>query len=156
MEGFYLIYVGWSTPHTEAIYNMVEKINQVLLLLVGYLMILNTDFLTNQYIRYYVGWVAIFLGFVIYIFNFFVLLGIFIVEIRHIYRMYTIRRKFILAYGRKEMIEENYFKTSKDTGHRGSAPQLVPIAGQSSRDDYTPGSRKRRRSRLSRKSSLVQ
>ena len=151
MEGFYLIYVGWNRPHVEPVYNQVEKINEVILLLVGYLMLLNTDWLTNQYIRYYVGWAALFLGFVLYIFNFLVLLGVFIVEVQHIYKMYTIRRKFILAYGRKEMIEENYYKTSKDSGPRGATRGL--LARRASRDDYTPGRRKRRR--ISRKSGLV-
>ena len=124
------------------------------MLLVGYIMFLNTDYLSNQLIRYYLGWCAIFLGFALYVANFLVMLGIFLVELHHAYRMYTIRRKFILAYGRREMIEENYFKTSRDSGFRGSNSSGFSLKRGASRDNYSPG--KKRRSRTSKKSSLVQ
>ena len=120
LEGFYVIYVGWYKPHVESVYNMTEKINESVLLLVGYIMFLNTDYLGNQLIRYYLGWCIIFLGLTLYLVNFIVMFGIFMVELHHAYRMYTIRRKFILAYGRKEMIEENFFKSSRDSGPNGN------------------------------------
>lgn len=46
--------------------------------------------------------------------------SIFIVELVHAYKMYAIRRKFMVQYGRKQMIQTNYFK------------------GASSRDDTFP------------------
>lgn len=106
-------------------------------------------------LRYYLGWCAIFLGIALYLVNFVVMFGTFLIELRHAYRMYTIRRKFILAYGRKEMIQENYFKSSRDSGPRGSSSYRLSSRG-SSRDDFSPSKKESRRSRLSRKSSLVQ
>lgn len=47
LEGFYMIYVGWYKPHVESVYNHSEKFNESILLLIGYIMFLNTDYLGN-------------------------------------------------------------------------------------------------------------
>jgi len=92
-----------------------------------------------------------------FVVNFLLMTVIFLRELGHAYKMYKIRKKFILQYGRKEMIEQNYFKSSRDSG----PGRKINYRG-SSRDDGTPlKSRRRHRRRFrdrmsSSKSSLVQ
>ena len=121
----------------------------------GYMMFLMTHYMRDQEIKYQVGWVAIFIGFAMFVLNFLLMTVVFLREIAHAYKMYKIRKKFILQYGRKEMIEQNYFKSSRDTG-----PLRKITKRGASRDDGSPLKSRRRqrrrfRDRLSSKSSLV-
>ena len=64
------------------------------------------------------------------------------------YRMYSVKRKFILQYSRKGMIEQNYFKSSRDTGPLSKKKgKKLSKAGSSSRDDGSPRKDRRRRRR---------
>lgn len=87
------------------------------------------------------------------------MLYVFMRELKHAYRMYSVKRKFILQYSRKGMIEQNYFKSSRDTGPKSKLKaKKVLSVGSSSRDDWSPGkknNRRRRRRDLDSKSELV-
>lgn len=112
----YLIYTGWAKPHDDRWYNFLEKLNEVGLICIAYVMFLQTAFMSDQVIKYQMGWAAIWICVVLYFFNFISMVFVFFRELRHSYRMYSIKRKFILQYSRKGMIEQNYFKSSRDTG----------------------------------------
>lgn len=105
------------------------------------------------------GWAAIWICVVLYFFNFVSMLYVFMRELKHAYRMYSVKRKFILQYSRKGMIEQNYFKSSRDTGPKSKLKaKKVLSVGSSSRDDWSPGkknNRRRRRRDLDSKSELV-
>jgi hypothetical protein len=156
LQTLYMIYVGWNKPHLENSYNVVDKINEFALICLGYLMFLMTHYMRDQEVKYEVGWLAVFICLGIYALNFLLMLVVFLRELAHAYKMYKIRRKFILQYGRKEMIEQNYFKSSRDAGMFRSVR-----SGGSSRDDGPMKSRRRTRRRhrdrlYASKSSLVQ
>lgn len=55
--------------------------------------------------KYRMGWAAIWISVVLYFFNFVSMLYVFVRELRHAYRMYSVKRKFIIQYSRKGMIE---------------------------------------------------
>lgn len=52
MQVFFVIYVGWTKPHVESIYNSLELFNEGLILLLGYAMALNTNFMRDNELRY--------------------------------------------------------------------------------------------------------
>lgn len=112
----YLIWVGWSRPHDDKWYNFLEKLNECGLIVISYVIMLQTNWFTDQEIKYMMGWTAIWICVVLYFFNFASMLYVFFRELRHAYRMYSVKRKFILQYSRKSMIDQNYFKSSRDTG----------------------------------------
>jgi len=105
------------------------------------------------------GWTAIWICVVLYFFNFISMLYVFFRELRHAYRMYSVKRKFILQYSRKSMIDQNYFKSSRDNGPKSKlkAKKLAGLTTQSSRDDGSPRkeNRRRRRREAEGKSGLV-
>ena len=104
------------------------------------------------------GWAAIWICVVLYFFNFVSMVFVFFRELRHAYRMYSIKRKFILQYSRKGMIEQNYFKSSRDTGPKSKlkAKKLETMGSMSSRDDGSPRKSRRQRRRADEsKSALV-
>lgn len=76
------------------------------------------------------------------------MLYVFLKELKHAYRMYSVKRKFILQYSRKGMIEQNYFKSSRDNGplSKKKGKKLSKV-GSSSRDDGSPRKDRRRRRR---------
>jgi hypothetical protein len=157
LQTMYLIYVGWSRPHIEASFNFLEKLNEFFLIVMGYLMLLMTHYMRDQRVKYSVGWLGIFLCFTLFVINFLLMIVIFLKELGHAYKMYRIRRKFILQYGRKEMIEQNYFKSSRDSG----PGKRISRRGASKDDGSPTKSRRRQRRRFrdrqsSSKSSLVQ
>lgn len=98
------------------------------------------------------GWAAIWICVILYFVNFISMVYVFFRELRHAYRMYSVKRKFILQYSRKGMIEQNYFKSSRDTGPlsklkaKAKAHKLTKM-GSSSRDDGSPRKERRRRNR---------
>ena len=95
---------------------------------------------------------------VLYFFNFISMLFVFCRELRHAYRMYSVKRKFILQYSRKGMIEQNYFKSSKDTGLKSKLKGKAIYSKGSSKDSLSPKKERRRRRRhgeYNSKSSLV-
>ena len=76
------------------------------------------------------------------------MLFVFFRELRHAYRMYSVKRKFILQYSRKGMIEQNYFKSSKDTGFKSKLKgKMLSTKGMSSKDSLSPKKERRRRRR---------
>lgn len=103
------------------------------------------------------GWAAIWICVVLYFFNFISMLYVFMRELKHAYRMYSVKRKFIIQYSRKGMIEQNYFKSSRDTGPLSKKKsKMISKTGSSSRDDGSPTKRKRKRRDFENsKSSLV-
>lgn len=153
----YLIYVGWSKPHDDRWYNFLEKLNEVGLICIAYVMFLQTAFMPDQVVKYQMCWAAIWLCVVLYFFNFISMIFVFFRELRHAYRMYSVKRKFILQYSRKGMIEQNYFKSSRDTGPKSKlkAKKLEKMGSMSSRDDGSPRKGRRRRVRGDEKSALV-
>jgi len=153
----YLIYVGWAKPHDDRWYNFLEKLNEVGLICIAYVMFLQTAFMRDQVVKYQMCWAAIWLCVILYFFNFVSMLFVFLRELRHAYRMYSVKRKFILQYSRKGMIEQNYFKSSRDTGPKSKlkAKKLEKMSSMSSRDDGSPRKGRRRRVRGDEKSLLV-
>ena len=148
MEVFYLIWVGWTKPHQDSWYNFLDRLNEVGLIFIGYILFLQTAFMDDQVLRYHLGWAAIWICVVLYFFNFISMVVVFFRELRHAYRMYSVKRKFILQYSRKGMIEQNYFKSTKDTGLRSKLKSSKSMtAGQSSRDSGSPLKERRRRRR---------
>jgi len=137
IQTLYLIYCGWTRPHVESSFNFIEKLNEFTLVTMGYLMFLMTHYMMDQEVKYNAGWLAVITCLSLYAVNLLLMVGIFLRELQHAYKMYKIRRKFILQYGRKEMIEQNYFKSSRDMGVMRS----IKSRG-SSRDD---GLKNRRR-----------
>jgi hypothetical protein len=140
----------------EYAYNLIEKVNEFCLICLGYLMTLMTHFMVDQTVKYSVGWAAVIVCIALYAVNMLLMLWVFLKELAHAYKMYKIRRTFILQYGRKEMIEQNYFKSSRDVGIFRS----ISMRG-SSRDEGPQKSRRRQRRRhrdrfATSKSSLVQ
>jgi len=113
---FYLIWIGWTKPHQDRWYNFLERLNEMGLIFIGYAMFLQTAFMEDQVMKYSMGWAAIWVCVVLYLFNFISMLYVFGRELRHAYRMFSVKRKFILQYSRKGMIEQNYFKSTRDTG----------------------------------------
>ena len=157
MQVFYLIWVGWSKPHDESWYNFLDRLNEWGLICIGYVMFLQTAFMDDQVVKYIMGWAAIWICVVLYFFNFLSMLFVFCRELRHAYRMYSVKRKFILQYSRKGMIEQNYFKSSKDTGPKSKLSKKMASLGSSSRDEGSPRKERRRRRRRENagKSELV-
>ena len=153
----YLIYVGWTKPHDDRWYNFLEKLNEVGLICIAYIMFLQTAFMPDQVVKYQMCWAAIWLCVILYFFNFISMVFVFFRELRHAYRMYSVKRKFILQYSRKGMIEQNYFKSSRDTGPKSKlkAKKLEKLGSMSSRDDGSPRKGRRRRVRGDEKSLLV-
>jgi len=100
-----LIWTGWTKPHTDPWYNFLEKINEVGLICIGYIIMIQTALVDSQEIKYSMGWAAIWICVVLYFFNFVSMLYVFMRELKHAYRMYSVKRKFILQYSRKGMIE---------------------------------------------------
>lgn len=148
MQVLYLIWTGWSKPHDDRWYNFLERLNEVGLIAIAYCMFLQTNLMDDQLIRYYMGWAAIWVCVVLYFFNFISMLYVFLRELRHAYRMYSVKRKFILQYSRKGMIEQNYFKSSRDTGPKAKLKsKKLSKLGSSSRDDGSPRKERRRRRR---------
>lgn len=145
----YLIYTGWSKPHDDRWYNFLEKLNEVGLIAIAYIMFLQTAFMEDQIVKYQMCWAAIWICVVLYFFNFISMVFVFFRELRHAYRMYSIKRKFILQYSRKGMIEQNYFKSSRDTGPKSKlkAKKLETMGSMSSRDEGSPRKDRRRRRR---------
>merc|ERR1719242_2867641 len=144
----YLIWTGWTKPHTDPWYNFLEKLNEVGLIVIGYVFMLQTAFMEDQEVKYQMGWAAIWIAVVLYFFNFISMLYVFLRELRHAYRMYSVKRKFILQYSRKGMIEQNYFKSSRDTGPKAKLKsKKLSKLGSSSRDDGSPRKERRRRRR---------
>lgn len=139
IQTLHLIYVGWTRPHIESSFNMLEKINEFFLIILGYLMLLMTHYMRDQTVKYQVGWIGIIICALLYVINFIVMLVVFLRELGHAYKMYKIRRKFILQYGRKEMIEQNYFKSSRDSG-----PGRKIMSRGASKDDGSPRKSRRR------------
>ena len=154
---FYIMWAGWTKPHDDRWYNFLEKLNEWGTLCIGYIMFLQTAFMKDQEVKYYMGWGAIWICLIIYFFNFISMLFVFLRELRHAYRMYSVKRKFILQYSRKGMIEQNYFKSSKDTGPKSKLGKKLASMGSSSRDGGSPRKDRRRRRRrdYDNKSSLV-
>ena len=101
----YLIWTGWTKPHTDPWYNFLEKLNEVGLIVIGYVFMLQTAFMEDQEVKYQMGWAAIWIAVVLYFFNFISMIYVFMRELKHSYRMYSVKRKFILQYSRKGMIE---------------------------------------------------
>lgn len=97
-------------------------------------------------IKYHLAWGAIWICVILYFFNFISMLFVFFRELRHAYRMYSVKRKFILQYSRKGMIEQNYFKSSKDTGMK-SKVKMMSSKGMSSKDSLSPKKERRRNRR---------
>lgn len=120
-------------------------------------MFLQTAFMNDQVVKYVMGWAAIWICVVLYFFNFISMVFVFFRELRHAYRMYSVKRKFILQYSRKGMIEQNYFKSSKDSGPKSKLSKKLSALGSSSRDGGSPRKERRRRRRRENeeKSSLV-
>ncbi len=155
---FYLIWVGWTKPHDDRWYNFLEKLNECGMIAIGYIMFLQTAFMNDQVVKYHMGWAAIWICVVLYFFNFVSMIFVFGRELRHAYRMYSVKRKFILQYSRKGMIEMNYFKSSRDTGPKSKLKgKSMSKIGSSSRDGGSPRKERRRRRRQygSDKMSLV-
>jgi len=155
---FYLIWVGWNKPHDDRWYNFLEKLNETGLIVIGYIMFLQTAFMNDQIVKYHMGWAAIWICVVLYFFNFISMIFVFFRELRHAYRMYSVKRKFILQYSRKGMIELNYFKSSRDTGPKSKLKGKKQSSfGGSSKDVGSPRKERRRRRRNydDSKSSLV-
>jgi hypothetical protein len=111
----------------------------------------------DQVVKYHLAWGAIWICVVLYFFNFISMVFVFCRELRHAYRMYSVKRKFILQYSRKGMIEQNYFKSSKDTGLKSKLKGKAIYSKGSSKDSLSPKKERRRRRRHgeSSKSSLV-
>lgn len=105
MQVFYLIWVGWTRPHDDRWYNFLERLNEYGMIFIGYTMVLQTAFMDDQEMKYRMGWAAIWICVVLYFFNFISMLYVFMRELRHAYRMYSVKRKFIIQYSRKGMIE---------------------------------------------------
>lgn len=157
MQVFYLIWVGWTKPHDESWYNFLDRLNEWGMICIGYVMFLQTAFMNDQVVKYVMGWAAIWICVVLYFFNFISMVFVFFRELRHAYRMYSVKRKFILQYSRKGMIEQNYFKSSKDTGPKSKLTKKLASLGSSSRDAGSPRKERRRRRRREHegKSELV-
>ena len=80
------------------------------------------------------------IAFVIYAINMLCMASIFIVELVHAYKMYSIRRKFMVQYGRKQMIQTNYFKgqSSRDDVFPPINLDKLGAYGDASRDNFSP------------------
>jgi len=157
---FYVIWVGWTKPHDDKWYNFLERLNETGLTVIGYILLIQTAFMRDQIVKYNLAWGAIWICVVLYFFNFISMVFVFFRELRHAYRMYSVKRKFILQYSRKGMIEQNYFKSSKDTGFKNRLKGKMRATGQSSRDSLSPLKERSRRKRRygngnGSKSSLV-
>jgi uncharacterized membrane protein YjfL (UPF0719 family) len=66
------------------------------LIFIGYVMFLQTAFMEDQEMKYHMGWAAVWVCVVLYLFNFISMLYVFFRELRHAYRMFSVKRKFIL------------------------------------------------------------
>ena len=157
MQVFFVIYVGWTKPHVESIYNSLELFNEGLILLLGYAMALNTNFMRDNSLRYKLSWGVLILVFFIFAVNLVAMLIIFLVELAHAYKMFRLKRKFLMEFGRKEMIEQNYFKSSRDSGPNAlNTLRRSMQYGSASRDEFSPAKARSSRRDFRRKSSLVQ
>ena len=155
---FYIIWAGWTKPHDDRWYNFLERLNEAGLSCIGYILFVQTAFMRDQVVKYHLAWGAIWICVVLYFFNFISMLFVFCRELRHAYRMYSVKRKFILQYSRKGMIEQNYFKSSKDTGLKSKLKGKAIYSKGSSKDSLSPKKERRRRRRhgeYNSKSSLV-
>mmetsp|Transcript_28195 Transcript_28195/g.34887 ORF Transcript_28195/g.34887 Transcript_28195/m.34887 type:complete len:245 (-) Transcript_28195:1295-2029(-) len=93
---FYIIWAGWTKPHDDKWYNFLERLNETGLSCIGYILFVQTAFMKDQVVKYHLAWGAIWICVVLYFFNFISMVFVFFRELRHAYRMYSVKRKFIL------------------------------------------------------------
>jgi len=68
MQVMYMVYLLASRPHYWPSENIIEFVNETILLIFGYLLILSTDYVPIPELQYEFGWFgARFIGFVILI-----------------------------------------------------------------------------------------
>ena len=116
LQTFYLIYLGYSKPHSNNLFNWLDLFNEYFILCAGYYMMINTLFMPDLEVRYWFGWTSVYVYTGLFTINFLFLLVSFVVELKHRVRMNRLKNTFSVAYSRKELMESNFFKSSRDQG----------------------------------------
>lgn len=150
LQTFYLIYLGYSRPHSNNLFNWLDLFNEYFILCAGYYMMINTSFMPNLEVRYWFGWTAVYVFASLFVINLLVLLVSFVVEMKHRVRMNRLKNHFSVEYSRKELMESNFFKSGKDQGPTSIHSRLSKQIASKSERDISPRSKrdclKRRRS----------
>jgi hypothetical protein len=111
-----LIYLGYNKPHSNNLFNWLDLFNEYFILCAGYYMMINTLFMPDLEVRYWFGWTSVYVYTGLFTINFLFLLVSFVVELKHRVRMNRLKNTFSVAYSRKELMESNFFKSSRDQG----------------------------------------
>jgi len=81
-------------------------------------MMINTPYMPDLEVRYWFGWTSVYIYTGLFTINLLFLLVSFVVELKQVVRMNRLKNTFSVAYSRRELMESNFFKSSKDQGPR--------------------------------------
>ena len=151
-QTLFLIFLGFARAHSYNLYNGIDLFNEYMILWAGYYMIINTDYMPDLAVRYWLGWTAVIIYIAVFLINLLIVVVIFISELKHAVKMHRLKKQFTVQYSRKELMESNYFKSGRDTGPKSTKMRLTKQSQSRSERDSSPMSR---RDRIRRKRALA-
>jgi hypothetical protein len=104
-------------------------------------MMINTNFMPDIEVRYWFGWMIVFVFAGLYLLNFVCLIISLVYELKEALRRRAIKQHFAVEYSRKELMESNFFKSSRDQGPSSVQARLEQQSRSKAERDTAPRSK---------------
>lgn len=93
-QTLFLIYLGYARAHSYNLYNGIDLFNEYMILWAGYYMIINTDYMPDLAVRYWLGWTAVLIYCALFLINLLIVVVIFVSELKHAVKMHRLKKQF--------------------------------------------------------------